>query len=141
MNIDTVILESWEKDRFYICTECNKKHMFPRHPTEEASYVEGFEVGIKWPDKWKHKPGGPFVYLCPASVRAHSVWIKGWEVGYKCKLDGKQNAKPTDPEFSFKRNITDLERRQRLQAINTQIDYLTKEINKAIKKRDELCLK
>lgn len=58
-----------------------------------SSYEDGYNNGLYWPDKWKHKPGGPFIYDTPESKECHRLWMLGWEMGFK-ELQKKKKANP-----------------------------------------------
>ncbi len=58
---------------------------------EMAAYEEGYACGFSWPDQWKHKPGGPWVYT--AGYR------------YCCKRDDVGCDAQVSPRFTCKENI------------------------------------
>lgn len=58
---------------------------------EFKAYNEGYTNGLTWPDAWKHRPGGPWVYT--AGYR------------YCCNRDGKGCNKQVSPRFTCRENI------------------------------------
>ena len=71
------------------------------------SFNEGYSSGYSWPDAWKEKPGGPWVYTCSynhkskdcefcvkakQSLAENLAWKQGWNIGYAKKLqEGRKN--------------------------------------------------
>lgn len=61
-----------------------------------TSYQKGFLSGLYWPDRWDHKPGGPWVYsgknnkeLAEKSRQEHDDWMQAWELGNDAKAKMK----------------------------------------------------
>lgn len=56
-------------------------------------YIDGFNSGIDWPDRWYHLPGGPYVLspghsqqadwvaYCERTQRRYLAWKWGWKHG------------------------------------------------------------
>lgn len=77
-------------------------------------FNNGYLIGYHWPDAWKHRPGGPFIYgttshYCTKysgkcngcsklsqSKAEYKAWMNGWDIGNAKKLaDGRSNPVPT----------------------------------------------
>lgn len=73
-------------------------------------FLEGYHIGITWPDKWEShsggnpNPGGPFVsrmrdprdryqwVIDPISEGTNAAWRRGWKYGHDIKLaTGRRN--------------------------------------------------
>ena len=81
-------------------------------------FNDGYLTGYHWPDEWKYRPGGPWIYSCgcqrgryfktecPTCGKAeqsrseHAAWMKGWDLGHAKKLvEGRNNPRPTSEEI------------------------------------------
>lgn len=133
---DTV--EDWEKDTFYICESCKTRHRFPKFPSEEESYFNGFVCGLTWKDAWEShgKPGGPWMMRdCKISHVGHAAWIKGWDNGHKCKLDGTHPPMLNLPNMSFEKKVLRPRFNVELSRLNQMIDYEQQKLVELIEKR------
>lgn len=80
-------------------TKTRKFEPYRELPTAEASYAEGYQIGLKWDAPWV--PGGPWfvnvsdferqsknpvwVYFCDATVENNKEWRRGWEDGVRAQ--------------------------------------------------------
>lgn len=61
----------------------------------QESYDDGYKTGLEWPEKWNHRPGGPFVFSADykdtvewkqkarLSADKNKAWLRGWDDGKK----------------------------------------------------------
>lgn len=74
--------------------------------TDEEIVMDGYKTGLTWPsDRWKHKPGGPYVAevrnctdpdwieYCNKLKRHNELWRTAWESGLAAQAMACQDAK------------------------------------------------
>jgi hypothetical protein len=80
------------------------------------TFKDGYDSGYNWPDAWKYRPGGPWIYSCGShhfnpppckfcdkaklSAINHNAWMTGWDIGNGQKIkEGRHVPVPTKEEI------------------------------------------